>query len=271
MKIPYYAGRVAMKVEQIASFYRHSRTPLALSMDTIRLRRTAFEAVSEDGLRLKLRPRSGESFTFYENLIRKDYLRNGIALRPGDTVVDVGANIGSFSVLAASIVGPEGRVIALEPVGETSRRLEENIALNRLGNVRCRRAAVDAECGVLHIRTGGKSAYATAHASGAPEEDEAVEAVECLTLARVFEEYRIDRIDLLKLDCEGSEYGIIETLTPDLAARIGQIAMEVHPIEGRSYRAFGEALRGLGFDYQADGWNWFARNRNRPPVAGTPG
>lgn len=269
LKIADYAGRVAMKVGQIASFFRHAHTPYSLAIDSVRLKRTAFEAVSEDGLKLKLKPRSGESFTFYENLIRKDYLRGGIALRPGDTVVDVGANIGSFSVLAASIVGPGGRVISFEPVGETFGRLEENIALNGLCNVQRRRAAVDVECGVLELHTGVKSAFATAHLKDIPGNDRTVEVVECLTLARVFEEYRIDRINLLKLDCEGSEHGIIESLTPDLAARIDQIAMEVHPVEGRSAQALGEALRGLGFDYEA-GSIWFARNRNRPQVAGTP-
>lgn len=270
MIIADYAGRVAMKVEQIASFFRQTHTPYSLTLDALRLKRTAFDAVSADGLKLRLKPRSGESFTFYENLIRKDYLGGGIALGPGDTVVDVGANIGSFSVLAASIVGLEGRVISFEPAGETFRRLEENISLNGLRNVRCRRAAVDAECGVLELHTGVKSAFATAHMKDVQGNDGSVEVVECLTLARVFEEYRIDRINLLKLDCEGSEHGIIESLTPDLAARIDQIAMEVHPVEGRSGWTLGEALRGLGFDYEA-GYIWFARKSDRERVAGTPG
>jgi hypothetical protein len=156
-------GRVVAKAEQIVSFFRYAHTPLPLTLDTLRLKRSAFTAISSDGLRLRLRPRSGESFTFYENLIRKDDLQRGIILGPGDTVVDVGANIGTFSVLAATSVEPGGRVISFEPVEETFGHLGENIALDGLGNAECRRAAIDAKDGTLTIHTGVKSAWATAH------------------------------------------------------------------------------------------------------------
>lgn len=56
-------------------------------------------------------------------------------LRPGDTFLDVGANIGVYSLLAASRVGAEGRVIAFEPGPQALHRLVENIQLNSLGNV----------------------------------------------------------------------------------------------------------------------------------------
>ncbi len=56
-------------------------------------------------------------------------------LSPGDTVVDVGANIGIYSVLAGAIVGPEGRVEALEPSPTLRPCLEENLRRNGLTNV----------------------------------------------------------------------------------------------------------------------------------------
>ena len=57
-------------------------------------------------------------------------------LSPGETVVDVGANIGIYSVLAGAIVGPEGRVEALEPSPTLRPCLEENLRRNGLANVR---------------------------------------------------------------------------------------------------------------------------------------
>lgn len=63
-------------------------------------------------------------------------------LARGDTVVDIGANIGFFSILAAQTVGPEGLVIAFEPAPETRQRLERNLALNRIDNVLVRQEAV---------------------------------------------------------------------------------------------------------------------------------
>src|SRR5262245_48926459 len=60
-------------------------------------------------------------------------------LRPGDIFVDVGANIGLFTVLGARLVGKTGEVHSFEPYPPTFARLQENVALNGLGNVRCNR------------------------------------------------------------------------------------------------------------------------------------
>src|SRR5207249_2412898 len=63
-------------------------------------------------------------------------------LSPGDTFIDVGANIGYYSLLAARRVGPTGSVVAIEPSPKTFRALEANLAQNRLKNVRTVNAAV---------------------------------------------------------------------------------------------------------------------------------
>ncbi|MYS71579.1 FkbM family methyltransferase, partial [Streptomyces sp. SID5926] len=63
-------------------------------------------------------------------------------LRPGDGFVDVGANIGVFSVLAARLVGDAGRVVAIEASPDVHRRLVGNARLNGLGNIRALNAAV---------------------------------------------------------------------------------------------------------------------------------
>lgn len=251
----------------VASFCRHTRTPLALSLDTLWLKRGPFVAVSGDGLRLRIKPRSGESFTFYEIMVRHDYLNDGITLRPGATVVDIGANIGAFAVMAASIVGPRGRVIAFEPIPETFERLRENVALSGLGQVECRRAAIDAEEGEIALRVTARSSQATAHRLKWLGDDQhaRTETAPCLTLNRVFEEYQIDRINLLKVDCEGSEYGIFDSLDPGLAARIDQVAMEVHAVEGKSPERLGERLRTLGFDLRC-GYPWVAFNAAGHPA-----
>lgn len=56
-------------------------------------------------------------------------------LRPGDTFVDIGANLGLFSLIAAHLVGPKGRVHAFEPCAKTFERLGRNVDLNRFKNV----------------------------------------------------------------------------------------------------------------------------------------
>ena len=57
-------------------------------------------------------------------------------IRPGDTVIDVGANIGYFTLLAATLVGPKGRVFSFEPCREHFLLLEKNITRNHLSNVK---------------------------------------------------------------------------------------------------------------------------------------
>ena len=250
------------KFREINAFWRGTRTPLALTLDTLRLKSAPFVAVSSDAIKLQLRPRAGESFTFYENLVRRDYLANGIRLGAGDTVVDIGANIGAFAVLAASIVGPSGRVIAFEPVSATFERLQANVALNGFRNVQGRREGVEAQAGTISIRLGAKSALASAHGL-IDGEATRVETAPCLTLAQVFERHGLARIQLLKIDCEGGEHGIFRSLTPEFAARIDQIAMEAHPVAGESIEALAARLDALGFALGRTGMNWVAFNRHR--------
>src|ERR1035437_3567146 len=62
-------------------------------------------------------------------------------VKPGDTVIDVGANVGALTVAMAKLVGPNGRVIAFEPQPETAALLERNAAQNGLDNVEIHRCA----------------------------------------------------------------------------------------------------------------------------------
>lgn len=252
--------RCLFKAKQIACFCIYTQTPAALTLDSLKLKRDPFVAVSNRGVKLRLESLAGESFTFFENFVRQDYLRNGITLNTGDIVVDIGANIGAFSLLAASIVGPTGRVIAVEPAAKTFARLEENVRLNKCRNLICTRAAVDYEPGTLALSVHPKSALSSAHNVNG-NGDRAIEMVPCHTLAQIFAENRLQHVDLLKVDCEGSEYGIFMSLSQELAARIRQIAMEVHPVEGMTFDGLRHNLEGLGFEVrQFPGCPWVAFN-----------
>ncbi len=76
-------------------------------------------------------------------------------LEPGDTFVDLGANLGYYSVLAALRVGPRGRVFAFEPDPDNFALLERNLAANRIGHARAERCAVSDHTGSaqLHLNT----------------------------------------------------------------------------------------------------------------------
>jgi FkbM family methyltransferase len=72
-------------------------------------------------------------------------------VRPGDTVIDVGANIGTHTVAFANMVGPTGTVHAYEPQRRLFQMLSGNVALNALERVYCHQAAVGDAMGEIHL------------------------------------------------------------------------------------------------------------------------
>jgi FkbM family methyltransferase len=104
------------------------------------------------GLRVRVHPDSKSAgLALYTGLPEyDDMLFTDRFLKPGDVVIDVGANIGLYSLLAASKTG-SGRVVALEPHPVAAQRLRENVALNRLQNVEVRAEAAGAEAGSAQL------------------------------------------------------------------------------------------------------------------------
>jgi FkbM family methyltransferase len=76
-------------------------------------------------------------------------------LRPGDLVVDAGAHVGLFTLVAARAVGPTGQVHAFEPVPANYARLTENVELNSLANVRLNRVALGDQEGIVSLGIDG--------------------------------------------------------------------------------------------------------------------
>jgi FkbM family methyltransferase len=124
-------------------------------------------------------------------------------LQPGDVMIDAGANIGLFTVLAGSRVGPQGRVIACEPAAATMGLLRDNVALNGFGWVELQEVALAEQPGRLQMQVfepgSGFSSFAPADTDRARTVDVAV-----TTLDDVAGEW-LERTRLVKLDVEGAE------------------------------------------------------------------
>jgi FkbM family methyltransferase len=192
--------------------------------------------------------------TFNEHLIRRDYLQGLRPLREGDVVVDIGANLGAFTVLAASRVGASGRVYAYEPDPRTCERLVANVRLNGLKNVVVENAAVGAAAGEAVFYRYAKNAFSSLidGVAGRVRQHEESFPVRVVGIREVVERAG-ERIALMKVDCEGSEYDLVDALDAEAARPIQQIAMEVHPVEGKSSDAMAGRIESWGMGVERGG------------------
>jgi FkbM family methyltransferase len=161
-------------------------------------------------------------------------------LRAGDTFVDVGASVGYYSVVAAAIVGPHGRVVAIEPIPETYELLRVNMALNGLGNVTPVAKASWARRGTVTL-TVPRAYYGLASAS-TPRVGRKV-PVEAAPLDDLTS--GLPSVQVLKVDAEGAELEVLEGATETLA-KTRFVVLEV-----TQHRASVEALlRGHSFSLE---------------------
>ena len=132
-------------------------------------------------------------------------------LKPGDVFVDVGANIGLYSLVASRIVGNKGWVFAFEPCAKTSQRLAENLELNGLKNVRCYQAALsDRSCRMpLHASLDGYDAW-NSLVNPTQGRAFAVEMVDTIVWDEFAPRHGLTgAVRLMKIDAEGWESHIL--------------------------------------------------------------
>lgn len=143
-----------------------------------------------------------------------------------DFVIDIGANIGCISLVAAR---RGANVLSFEPATDNFQTLEHNIRVNGYNNkVRCINLGVG-EPGETKLYIHPKNSGATSSKfvnNGMIESD--FEMVNFITIKDVFKNYNVEHCDLLKLDCEGSEYEIIRDFDDELAEKVDQISVEMH-------------------------------------------
>jgi FkbM family methyltransferase len=149
-------------------------------------------------------------------------------VRRGGTVVDVGANFGYYSMLLADLVGPEGRLYAIEPNPATARLLRRSLSLNGFSarTIVCEVAAgaSDDMTASLYVPAGepkNAAIVAAAPAGGQGGETHQVAVRTLDSLLRVEQ-----RIDFVKIDAEGAEEAIIAGMTRLCAFRPPPMVLE---------------------------------------------
>ncbi len=184
--------------------------------------------VLRNGLTLYHGPGDSPWYNFHE-IFRDDcYTRGGFYRpRPRDTVLDVGANIGTFALyMQWRAFGV--RVHCFEPASETRQRLKQNVEANGLQPfVSLHPVAVSDRRGEAELKAGRKSDVRSFFASS-DSRDGPGEVVRCVRLDEALAECGVGRVDLLKIDVEGAELEIVEGAPAEVWQKIDRVALEFH-------------------------------------------
>jgi FkbM family methyltransferase len=193
---------------------------------------------------------------YWEKHVTRAYLK---LVKPGATVVEVGANVGYFTTLAAGRVGPSGRVYAFEANPDVAAMLRRSIGLNgQAGWCSVIEQAVCDQVGTVTFyclrREQGNSSLRGVGAGVDMENDVHIIQAPATTLDAYFGESP-PRIDVMKIDAEGAEPLIFSGMrrlleaNPDITI-VMEFAREMIQQVSGSASAFVQEVRSLGFSFQ---------------------
>ena len=222
-----------------------------------------------NGIRFRARAGGSDAGIINEVWLKNRYTPAGDEIQEGDVVVDIGAHIGAFSILAA--ISAKGvKVYSYEPFPQNFNMLTHNIALNGLENVKPISAAIASTRAkrTLSVDTRDSVAHTLI-----PSGQDCID-VDCLTPTDIFEANDIEMCGFLKMDCEGAEYEILFNTPREIFARIRRIALEYHPdVGGYKHNPLGgelvEFLEKIGFEVRtvrmprAKGYDGYIHARNK--------
>lgn len=179
--------------------------------------------VTRDNFRIKLRNFSSDVHIFAEIWLENSYLKQ-IKLENNSVIIDVGAHIGLFSIYCKKMCNPCW-IYCYEPEHENFEILNDNVKLNKISNISLNELAVSPISGLIKFYKGDDS---SSHSY--VNKSEISQDIQSIKLDEIFENNKIEKCHLLKLDCEGAEYGILLSTSDQTLKKIKQIILEYHII-----------------------------------------
>ncbi len=198
----------------------------------------------KNGLQFIVRARTMDKAILKEVWIRNIYDKHGIFVEKGDTIIDIGAQVGMFSVYASER-SQSGNVYAFEPFIENYERLARHKAINNKQNIFIYNEGVSSTEGIQTLylspdnNTGGHSLHLKNHS------DKKVD-IRTIRLADFCARHNINRIDFLKMDCEGAEFDILFS-DEAILQKVNKLIMECHPFNNNKVATMVELLERNGF------------------------
>jgi FkbM family methyltransferase len=184
-------------------------------------------------------------------------------LKPGDVFLDVGSNLGIFTVFGARVVGPQGTVISCEPGTEAFNQLQTNIELNELTNVRPLKLALGDRHSTMRLALGNaESLCGMAHLS---DEDGPAEEVQTVSYDSLVAQQGLPIPRVVKIDIEGHEYAALKGMERTLSdPACVAIFCEIHPYalpRGVSLQDVTSFIESLGFELVSSRWRSSSHSR----------
>jgi FkbM family methyltransferase len=198
-------------------------------------------------------------------------------LSPGAVVIDIGANLGEWTVPLARAVGSAGRVLAIEPAPRSAAALEATLAANALRHAEVLRCAVSDHDGTAEFAvplvTSARIDTGTARLGPAPSGYNAL-CVPARSLDSLALEHGLDRLDLIKIDVEGHERQVLEGAASTLERQRPVLVIETGHETETDRPAIRGRLQGLGYrmigillDHGMAAADWPAYSALKPPFS----
>ena len=152
---------------------------------------------------------------------------------PGMVVFDVGANIGSYTVLAAKRVGPAGRVYAFEPSSANFDMLSANVVLNEFEDrTRLYNMALWSAKGILNMVCPADGAFCSVGGPADTLVGRETETIECTSVDAIVLAEKLERVDVIKIDAVGADFDVLkgaartlQRFGPDLLMELTDVAL----------------------------------------------
>jgi FkbM family methyltransferase len=174
---------------------------------------------------------------FINMTIREDEIIQQFRPRRGDIVVDVGAHMGRYTLIASKLVGSNGRVVSIEANPNNFEMLNNNVKLNQLTNVTSLNCAAYSQETKIKLYLAGEgmghTIYNTIMAERANEGKERFVEINANTLDHLLQEQEITKVNWIKIDVEGAEYEVLRGAT-NIISHNNDISLliEIHNLSG---------------------------------------
>jgi FkbM family methyltransferase len=198
----------------------------------------------KNGNKIKIRTKSTDLQALVNVLVIKEYQFPGFEIKENDTIIDIGGHIGLFALYVTKNC-KKGKIFCYEPVQKNYQLLKDNIKINKISNVHHFNLAVSNDQNKIKIFLNEDDA-----GHSLIQSQTKFETIDSISLKNIIDIHYITKCDFLKMDCEGAEFKILESLPDEYFAKIKKIVMEYHIFNNNFdlYEKMKRRLQDLNFD-----------------------